>query len=118
MIGDKPLVGNAADPEQIDEARDEESFLGRLRRDDLEFVLSDSRGRRFIWDLFGSTNLFTSCFDREALLMAFRAGRRDVGLELFREVAFAFPEKYAEMVGEALKEQASKPEPKKEVEED
>lgn len=113
-----PLVGNAADPKQIEEASDEAAFLGRLRKDDLEFVLSDPKGRRFIWDLFSATNLFSNCFDREALIMAFRAGTRDVGLELFREVAFGFPEKYSEMVAEALKEQASKPKPKQEIEEE
>jgi hypothetical protein len=55
----------------------------RLRRErelnDLAWILSDERGRRFIWRMFGMCNVFSSIFCGDALQDARNNGMRTIG---------------------------------------
>lgn len=63
----------------------------------LDYVLSDRRGRAFIWGLLGRTNMFGSSFAQDPNVTAFHEGRRDIGIRVFADAVALRPNIYAEM---------------------
>ena len=58
--------------------------------------------RDFVWELLQSTRVFESMFDTDPMKHAFNAGRRDVGLNLVRDLKKASPEFYIKMIQEHI----------------
>lgn len=83
---------NAADRQQIQ--RDKEM-------NDLRWVLSDPRGRRFIWRLIGWCKVFESIFDPSGSKAFYNSGRQDIGHRVQLEVCEADQNRYYEMMTEA-----------------
>ena len=102
--GEKPaLVGNVADPKQVEKAGEKEKIRRRRELDDLIWVLSDPRGRRFVWRLLGKFGLFRSSFTGNSTTF-FNEGERNAALFINTEVMEARPEAYLEMTLEHQKE--------------
>jgi alkylation response protein AidB-like acyl-CoA dehydrogenase len=61
-------------------------------RDDLRWLLTDRRGRRFLWRLLDEAGLFDAAVSRE--------GKRRLGLDVLRDVLAADPAAYLAMIQE------------------
>lgn len=101
--------------EDLHNASDEVKVRGRKRQEnlqqmqdnaDLAWVMSDPRGRRFIWRLLGFCGIHQDSFHTNALTMANNEGRRKVGLFLEVETLTACAGSFQTMQAEAFKEQA------------
>lgn len=50
--------------------------------DDIKWVMSSPRGRRFVWWLMGLTGVKRSSFNNSGSITAFNEGQRNIGLTL------------------------------------
>lgn len=98
------LVSNGANERQVRRARHRVRDVEQRRRDDLEWQLSDRRGRRFVWFELIRHRLFESITVQSSLIYA-ASGRRDAGLELLAEVQ-QFPRLFLLMQQEAMEDAA------------
>jgi len=64
---------------------------------DLEWVMSDGRGRRVVWRLLEQAGVFRLSYTGDALSTAFHEGQRNIGLRLMADCLEAAPEKYTLM---------------------
>ena len=76
---------NARDPKAVVEASRRERDRAKREAADLRWIMSDARGRRFIWRMLGITGIFRSSFTGNSETF-FREGERNVGLKLLTEV--------------------------------
>lgn len=91
---------NAGDEEQVAE-RTKKGKSGRDRElDDIRFVLSDKRGRRFYWKKLSDCGVFRTSFTGSSNQTCFNEGQRSVGLILLHDLMEADPEKYLLMTNE------------------
>jgi hypothetical protein len=80
--------------------RDErEQLLSRREADDFKFLMSDKRGRRFVWNLLEKTGVFRSSFTGNSETF-FREGQRNVGLMIVDMIHTHSPEQYNRMMME------------------
>lgn len=73
---------NAADPEELERA----NFELTRQNDDLKWVLSDPRGRRFLWELLGRCGLYRLSYEHSGSATMFKEGERNVGLTLLGRI--------------------------------
>lgn len=83
---------------------------------DLKSVLSAVEGRRFLWRLLTEASIFTGCFDPNALSMAFKEGKRDIGLFILQEMKKVSFEVLGQMEREADSDRRSEEEDFKKAE--
>jgi hypothetical protein len=96
----KPLVKNAADEEQVREAKGK-AKLGRDRElDDVREILSSPAGRRFYWRYLEECKLYKQCADHSGSWTYFNEGQRNIGLKLLSDLNEACPEAYLVMLKE------------------
>lgn len=78
---------------------------------DLQWLLSEERGRRFLWGLFDAArcNVFGSSFAATQTdgaydpgSTAFNEGRRSIGIDYLLDAQRVAPTEYARMVAEAI----------------
>lgn len=69
---------------------------------DFKWLMSDKRGRRFMWRLLGITGLYRSSFTGNSSTF-FNEGQRNIGLMLIAEVNDLTPDSYAIMLEEQRK---------------
>lgn len=75
-----------------DSIKEQEQIVEALRRqemNDLKTVLSNASGTRFIWRLLQQCHTFSSVYDSDPGLMAFRSGQQDIGHFLMSEITRA-----------------------------
>lgn len=84
-------------------AKDQSDLERRAQRqreiDDFKFVMSDKRGRRFMWRLLDRAGVFRSSFTGNSETF-FREGMRNIGLMYVGELNEHCPERYLQMVNE------------------
>src|SRR5689334_796987 len=96
-----------------------EHEIERERMEDMAWVMSSPRGRRFMWWLLGETGLYESIFRQPShLVMAaerlvYNGARREIGLELQSELRRTCPTEYDTMGLEARVQKALEKEPVK-----
>jgi len=99
-------------PEPDDAARAEKTLKAQLARqteiDDLLWLMSDKRGRRFMWRLLQGSGIYRTSFTGDALSMAFKEGERNQGLRLMDQVMQHCPERFSVMQKEAPKNERRK----------
>ncbi len=80
--------------------------LARIEGEDFKWLMSDKRGRRFVWSLLEKTGVYRSSFTGNSETF-FREGARNVGLMVMAMVHENCPARYNLMVEEQkeLKEQ-------------
>lgn len=100
----RALVGNAADPEQVERAGEIE--LDRAEQGDIDLVtvLSTVNGRRFYWGLLGDCGIHASVVGAHVEGTYYNAGRQDLGHKLLARVLEADPALYLTMQREAYTE--------------
>lgn len=69
--------------------------------EDLKFIMSDKRGRRFMRRLIEQTGFYDTSFTGNSETF-FREGKRDVGLTLRRQIMKHCPDRFVEMESEYL----------------
>lgn len=90
-----------AGQEQQAEAKAEAARLARdLEVNDLKWLLSDVRGRRFFWRLLTQTHVFHTSSRPNALEMARLEGERNIGLKHWGDLHEHAPDAYPQMVKE------------------
>lgn len=72
--------------------------------EDLKWVMSDARGRRFMWRLLSQARVFQASFTGEALSSAFNEGARSAGLKHLADIHEACPQQYLVMTKEARRD--------------
>lgn len=100
----KPIVRNAADEEQVKEARLKEKFGRERELEDMRSVLASHRGRRLIWRYLEECGVFKISFTGSSETF-FKEGKRDIGLRLLADINDAAPEAYSIMLREAKGEE-------------
>lgn len=88
---------NAAKP---DEKRAREA--ARKADADLLFVMSDERGRRFVWSELGRNGLHRQTYSPNNSEQSFNAGERNAAIKLNLDVMRVSPELYLTMQREAI----------------
>lgn len=72
----------------------------RIEQTDLKWLLSDKRGRRFLFRLLERAGVWRLSFSTNGLQMAFNEGNRNEGLRIMAMISAAAPDRYAEMLKE------------------
>lgn len=72
----------------------------QIEVDDLKWLLSNKRGRRFATRLLERAGVWRLSFNTNALTMAFNEGTRNEGLRLLAQISTHCPDRYIEMLKE------------------
>ncbi|SKA37768.1 hypothetical protein SAMN02745126_05952 [Enhydrobacter aerosaccus] len=80
--------------------------------------MGDARGRMLMWERLAEAGVFRCSFASSAELMAFREGRRDMGLRDLGEIMRLCPEQYMRMASEARARTSNTPNGDKDDERD
>jgi hypothetical protein len=87
--------------------REAKALKSKVERDqetaDFKWLMSDKRGRRFMWRLLSMTGLYRSSFTGNSNNTFFNEGARNIGLMLISEVNELTPDAYAMMLDEQRK---------------
>lgn len=75
------------------------SALSELEKNDLVWLMSQERGRRFIWRLLSRAGVFQSSFTGNSGTF-FNEGRRDIGLWVLSSIMASCPEDFIKMLTE------------------
>lgn len=92
--------------EQTEAQRAERAELARLdaqaKVDELQWLMSDKKGRRFVWRLLGQLGVYRQSYvGGDFAATAFNEGRRSVGLEVLASITDHCPGRFNEMQKEA-----------------
>lgn len=83
------------------EAEERARLESQIEIDDVKWLMSNKRGRRFVARLLERAGVWRLSFNTNALTMAFNEGHRNEGLRLLAQVAAHCPERYMEMLKES-----------------
>jgi hypothetical protein len=109
MTQQRALVGNAADPKQVKNAGQREKALRRQELAELRWVLSDRRGRRFLWKHLSTCGIYTTPYHPSGSTVYHNVGRGDVGRELLAQILEADQAAYLLMQQEAMDDERRDP---------
>lgn len=70
-----------------------------LEADDFKWIMSNKRGRRFVWRLLEKAGVYRSSFTGNSETF-FREGQRNLGLQILGLIHAHTPELYATMLSE------------------
>lgn len=73
----------------------------QIEIDDLKWLMSNKRGRRFMARLLERAGVWRLSFNTNALTMAFNEGTRNEGLRLLAQITAHCPDRYTEMLKES-----------------
>lgn len=82
-----------------DERDEQDRQEQRQRAEDLKWVMSDTRGRRFIHDVLETTGVYRNPFTGNSETF-FRCGEMNVGQRLLAQLMATCPKRYLEMIKE------------------
>lgn len=80
---------------------DKAKLAHEIELDDLKWLMSNKRGRRFVFRLLERAGVWRISFNTNALTMAFNEGMRNDGLRLMAQITTHSAERYAEMLKES-----------------
>lgn len=98
---------NPTDLSALDEQRaatkEQSRFDAAIELDDIRWLMSGKRGRRFMWRLLGDARLYQQSFDGNANWSIFNEGKRSIALKLMAQIHSieGGAEQYAQMATEA-----------------
>lgn len=99
MAFNDPTDLYALDNAQLD-AAERAQQAAQLETDDLKWLMSNKRGRRFVYRLLERAGVWRLSFNTNALTMAFNEGTRNEGLWLLAQITLHCPDRHAEMLKE------------------
>ncbi len=83
------------------EAEDRNRLATQIEIDDLKWLMSNKRGRRFVSRLLERAGVWRLSFNTNALTMAFAEGQRNEGLRLLAQITTHCPDRYTDMLKES-----------------
>ena len=95
-----PLDIRSQERAQAD-AEDRALLAAQIEIDDVKWLMSNKRGRRFMARLLERAGVWRLSFNTNALTMAFNEGTRNEGLRLLAQIATHCPDRYTEMLKES-----------------
>ena len=95
---------DVGDPKKVKEAGKREKILRHRESEDLKWVLSTRRGRRFYWRVLSRCGIYKSSFEPSAKIY-FNEGERNIGLFLINELMTYCPEVHVQMIKEEKEEE-------------
>lgn len=98
---EKSLVKNAADAEQVKEAKKRSKSEREQALDDLEAVCSTPHGRRTIWRYLSLCGMFRTSYYGDVNQALFLEGQRNIGLQIVADLNEADPSIYLKMMQES-----------------
>ena len=90
-------------PEELKQQKDYLSEMAEEDRRALTWVMSDPRGRWFVWRLLDKTHVFTPTWDHSGSMMAKKAGMQEWGLTILHSLWDTCVIEYHKMQAEYLK---------------
>lgn len=91
------------DPAEKAQARTEAQLAEQTAVSDMQWLMGDVRGRRFVHRLLERAGIYRLTFTGDALSSAFNEGQRNSGLRLMNELLQHCPKRLSEMQRENLK---------------
>ena len=95
---------NLLSPYDVEDTRkaikDKANYQEILEVGDLKWLMSNKRGRRFVFRLLERAGVWRLSFNTNALTMAFSEGTRNEGLRLLAQVSEHCLDRYSEMMKE------------------
>lgn len=90
------------DKQIADQARAEHArkIKEERERECYKYVMGNKLGRQFVFDLLGACSVFRGNFDTDHSVMAFREGKRNVGLEVVARANDHTPQDYIKLLKE------------------
>ena len=83
------------------EDRERQLRLGRDRRQNgINKLLQDKEVREWLWDMLLQCGVFTQLPGLDPIQMAYRSGRKDIGMLILNEIILANPDAYRKMMEE------------------
>lgn len=101
MSKKKPFVSNVADEKQVKDADRKERLKARKEKEDIEFVCSDIKGRRWLWKTLSFTGIYKISYTGNSETF-FNEGGRNVGNHILSQIQEHNPRVYLKMQEEAL----------------
>lgn len=92
-----------AQERDADLSADRNRKAAELEIDDLKWLMSNKRGRRFVFRVLERAGVWRLSFNTNALSMAFNEGQRNEGLRLMANITAHCPDRYTEMLEESKK---------------
>jgi hypothetical protein len=89
-----------ADPDRVKAAKQKSKQREVLKREALRLLMTSPGGRMWMYDLLERCGVFRLSFNRDALLMAFSEGHRDIGNMLLAELLRNFEQSFLLMTKE------------------
>ncbi len=83
------------------EAEERALLAAQIEIDDVKWLMSNKRGRRFMARLLERAGVWRLSFNTNALTMAFNEGTRNEGLRLLAQITAHCPDRYTEMLKES-----------------
>ena len=78
---------NAGDKDSVKEATKDAKFYEDRAKDDLKFIMSNARGRRFMHELLAKSRLFAASYvPGDSHTTAFHEGMRAIGRDLLAQI--------------------------------
>lgn len=103
----RSYVKNAADPEQVHEAKARVRLRDDQATEDVRWILSTRQGRRFVWKILERSRIHALSFDEESARKSdFNEGKRSIGNQLLAELMSIRPDAYIEMMKESEEDNA------------
>ena len=93
------LVDNAADEKQVQSAKRKERFLRKDELDDVRHILSDIKGRRFLWKYLRKCGVYKTSFTGNSDTF-YNEGMRNIGLMILADIQESDAEAYLKMLKE------------------
>lgn len=83
------------------EAEERALMASQIEIDDMKWLMSNKRGRRFVARLLERAGVWRLSFNTNTLTMAFNEGTRNEGLRLLAQITAHCPDRYTEMLKES-----------------
>ena len=83
------------------DADERSTRASQVEIDDLKWLMSNKRGRRFVASLLERAGVWRLSFNTNALSMAFAEGMRNEGLRLLAQITAHCPDRHVEMLKES-----------------
>jgi hypothetical protein len=82
---DKPLVKNASNVKEIQEAKRSEKNKRWQEKEDLQWVLNSPSGRRYLWKVLCNCGIYKTSYGQGEDI-SFLEGRRNIGLSILDDI--------------------------------
>lgn len=100
-MSDRPLVTNAADKEQVAEAKRKDRDTEKTVLDDISWLMGEPRGRRFMAWFLAQCGMDKLSWTGNSETF-FREGARNMGIMLKSKIDGVAPDMYIKMLVETL----------------